>query len=59
MSEPLLRIQNHHAASCGDPPIVATMLLTATPANSKIDSVNSGFLRLTVEREQPLFEVAR
>lgn len=22
MSEPLLRIRNHHAASCGDPPIV-------------------------------------
>lgn len=22
MSEPLLRIPNHHAASCGDPPIV-------------------------------------
>jgi hypothetical protein len=22
MSEPLLRIRNHHAATCGDPPIV-------------------------------------
>ena len=22
MSEPLLRIENHHAAACGDPPIV-------------------------------------
>ncbi len=24
MSEPLLTIRNHHAASCGDPPIVAS-----------------------------------
>ena len=24
MSEPLLKIRNHHAASCGDPPIVAS-----------------------------------
>jgi hypothetical protein len=23
MSEPLLNIRNHHAASCGDPPIIA------------------------------------
>lgn len=24
MSEPLLRIRNHHAAACGDPPIVSS-----------------------------------
>lgn len=24
MSEPLLRIRNHHSVSCGDPPIVAS-----------------------------------
>ena len=24
MSEPLLRIQNHHAPACGDPPIVSS-----------------------------------
>jgi hypothetical protein len=24
MSEPLLRIRNHHAAGCGDPPIISS-----------------------------------
>ena len=24
MTEPMLKIRNHHAASCGDPPIVAS-----------------------------------
>ena len=24
MSEPLLKIRNHHAVSCGDPPIIAS-----------------------------------
>jgi len=26
MSEPLLKIRNHHSASCGDPPIVGDEL---------------------------------
>ena len=59
MSEPLLRIRNHHTAASGDPPIVPVMTRRCISATSKTRLESSGYLLLTVQRAKQSSEVRK